>query len=92
MKKIKSLKMKESRQTADGKPYTKYTYEVEEGTGVHEATSTREYELGEQVRSWFDGEHNTGVVGKLCQKCLKPWNEKNAIEHEFCHLPKRINQ
>ena len=91
MKRIKELLDKRDFVSAKGKDCTRYTYLVQEGIGEEEATTTRKYEVGEAVRTWF-GDFNQHNIGKLCQKCLKPWNEKNAIEHEFCHLPKRINQ
>ena len=89
MKIIKKLVMSQNLTSSGGAAYIKYTYMIKEGHGEHEATSTRRYKIGEAVRSWFDGTNNTAVIGKLCQKCGKAWNEKNAIEHEYCELPPR---
>ena len=68
--------------------YDLYVYRVgnEDDHEEWEATATQKYEVGEKVRSWFDSKYNTAKIGKLCQKCLKPYNEETAVKHEFCQL------
>ena len=91
MKKIRRILKRESKTDKNGDDYIKYTYEVQNGHERVEATAIQEYEIGEVVRTWFDGEYNTAKIGKLCQKCLKVIQKGAEINHEFCELPTRLN-
>lgn len=91
MKRIRRIVKKENKVSAKGEEYTKYTYEIQNGHDRHEATAIQEYEPGEVVRTWFDGEYNTAKIGKLCQKCYKVVIKGAEINHEFCELPARMD-
>jgi hypothetical protein len=76
-----------SKKIKDGKPYTIYTYLVEDHAGnADKITSLQKFGIGDKCRAWFS-KYNAPGIGLLCQKCLKPVkNESEMVFHEFCEL------
>jgi hypothetical protein len=71
----------------NGKPYTLYTYLVEDHAGNEDLiTSLQKFDIEDKCRAWFS-KFNSPGIGLLCQKCLKPIkNDSERVYHEFCNI------
>lgn len=61
MRTVVAISRKVNRKSKDGKSYTLYTYILDDG---EEIDSLQEFEIGEQVTTWYDEKYHKAKMRK----------------------------